>query len=346
MLQPERLRCRLPRRSLAKSERIAPFCHPAMMHRLLQFTRDLFEPAPAASAAPTGPAEKRPKAKKKVPVAQSGRAQLAIETIAIPSLASYRHPRATREALLGGTLVAYAFRRSARRSIGFSVGPEGLAVSAPKWVPIHEIDQSVRDKSDWILKKLQQTRERHERLESARIDWKDGATFPFQGEPLRLVIEAHPAAGNARGASAEVEARLPEAAWPGAVPRALHLRLPPDATSEQIRDAVQAWLMRQARQIFTERLVHFAPQLGVQWHKLSLSSASTRWGSASTNGSIRLNWRLLHFKPAVMDYVVVHELSHLRVMDHSERFWATVGTVVPNYTELRGQLKDEGIPRW
>lgn len=316
------------------------------MHRLLQFTRDLFETAPAASAAPALPAEKPPEFKGKLPLAQSVRAPLAIDTIAIPSLASYRHPRATREALLGGTLVAYAFRRSARRSIGFSVGPEGLAVSAPKWVPLSEIDQSVRDKSGWILKKLQQTRERHERLESARIDWKDGATFPYQGEPLRLVIEANPAGGSARRASAELRTRLPDAAWPDEVTRALHLRLPLGATPELIRDAVQAWLKREARLLFTARLVHFAPQVGVQWRKLSLSSASTRWGSASTSGSIRLNWRLMHFKPAVMDYVVVHELSHLRVMDHSPRFWATVCAVVPDYAELRGQLRDEGIPRW
>ncbi|MBT9476961.1 SprT family zinc-dependent metalloprotease [Polaromonas sp.] len=322
------------------------------MHRLLQFTRDLFELAPAGSPAPSGPAGKTPKLKEKVPVAHSGTAQDAIEKIAGNAPAAFRHPHATREALLGGMVVAYAFRRSARRSIGFSVGPEGLAVSAPKWVPLHEIDQSVRDKSGWILKKLRQTRERHERLESARIDWKDGATFPFQGEPLRLVIEAHPPAGAARavnGVSAELKslaAGLPEGAWPAEVERALHLRLPLGATREQIRDAVQAWLMRQARQIFSERLAHFAPQLGVQWHKLSLSSASTRWGSASSNGSIRLNWRLLHFKPAVMDYVVVHELSHLRVMDHSPRFWDTVRTIVPNYAELRSQLKDEGIPRW
>ncbi|MDO8717973.1 MAG: SprT family zinc-dependent metalloprotease [Polaromonas sp.] len=327
------------------------------MHRLIQFTRDLFEPVPAVSPAPSGPAGKTPKSNEKVPVAHPGRVRDAIETVVNNAPAAFRHPHATREALLGGMVVAYAFRRSARRSIGFSVGPEGLAVSAPKWVPLHEIDQSVRDKSGWILQKLRQTRERHERLESARIDWKDGAVFPFQGEPLRLVIEAHPPAGAARGLSAELKTLvagvpanratgLPEGAWPAELERALHLRLPLGATREQIRDAVQAWLMRQARQIFSERLAHFAPQLGVQWHKLSLSSASTRWGSASSNGSIRLNWRLLHFKPAVMDYVVVHELSHLRVMDHSPRFWDTVRTIVPNYAELRGQLKDEGIPRW
>jgi hypothetical protein len=84
----------------------------------------------------------------------------------------------------------------------------------------------------------------------------------------------------------------------------------------------------------------------VQWRKLTLSSASTLWGTAKTDGSIRLNWRLVHFRMPVIDYVVAHELSHLRVMDHSPRFWETVKTVVPNYTELRAQLKDETAPAW
>ena len=104
--------------------------------------------------------------------------------------------------------------------------------------------------------------------------------------------------------------------------------------------------MRQAKRVFTERLEHFAPQVGVQWRRMSLSSAGTRWGSASADGSIRLNWRLIHFRLAIIDYVVVHELSHLRVMDHSPRFWDTVATIVPDYALLRGQLKEEMIPQW
>jgi len=109
---------------------------------------------------------------------------------------------------------------------------------------------------------------------------------------------------------------------------------------------VQAWLMRQARTVFAQRLDHFAPQLQVQWRRLTLSNAGTRWGSARVDGSIRLNWRLVHFKQAVIDYVVVHELSHLRVMDHSPRFWDTVRAVVPDYPELRKVLKDQSAPRW
>ena len=84
----------------------------------------------------------------------------------------------------------------------------------------------------------------------------------------------------------------------------------------------------------------------MQWRKLSLSSAATRWGSASASGVIRLNWRLLHFRLAVIDYVVVHELSHLRFMDHGPRFWATVHAVMPDHAALRRQLKEETGPRW
>jgi predicted metal-dependent hydrolase len=131
------------------------------------------------------------------------------------------------------------------------------------------------------------------------------------------------------------------------VPRlTLHVALPHTAKADQIRDAVQAWLMRQAKRIFTERLDHFAPRLGVRWAKLSLSSAGTRWGSASSSGSIRLNWRLIHFSLPVIDYVVAHELSHLRVMDHSPRFWETVAMLIPDYAERRERLKDDAIPRW
>jgi predicted metal-dependent hydrolase len=98
--------------------------------------------------------------------------------------------------------------------------------------------------------------------------------------------------------------------------------------------------MGAAKTLFIQRLDHFAQVLGVQWTKLSLSNAGTRWGSARIGGSIRLNWRLIHMRESVIDYVVVHELSHLRVMDHSPRFWETVATVVPNYADLRRQLKE------
>ena len=247
----------------------------------------------------------------------------------------FRHPQANREARLGDAVVAYEFKRSQRRTIGFLVGPDGLVVSAPKWVPLHEVEAAVQEKSHWIIRKLGETRERHQRLAANRIEWRDGSTIPFLGESVTVVLRQAPAVA-ALAAELHADARCLN----------LFVGLPQATTPEQIGDAVQTWLMRQATRIFIERLDHFAPQLQVRWRKLSLSHAATRWGSARSDGSIRLNWRLIHFHQPVIDYVVAHELSHLRVMNHSPRFWEAVRSVVPDYAALRGQLKEDAVPRW
>ena len=250
--------------------------------------------------------------------------------------AVFRHPEANREVLLGEACVAYRLARARRRSIGFTVGPEGLSVRAPAWVTLAGVDAALRDKAAWIVRKLGEQQARQQRLESARIQWGDGAVLPYLGEPLHVVLDpAHRFAG--RGGALVAPA-------PGV--RELHVALPHGAAPAQVRDAVQAWLMREARQRFTERLQHFAPLLDVRWTRLRLSSAQTRWGSARADGSICLNWRLMHYRPAIIDYVVAHELSHLRVMDHSPRFWDTVGTVVPDYAVLRAHLREQPAPPW
>jgi predicted metal-dependent hydrolase len=293
------------------------------MRSLLQLTLDLFDP-PAPAAPPAAPRTPVPAAPPAVPLAEA------------LSPASFIHPRATRELLLGNARVAYEFTRGKRRTIGFAVGPEGLSVRAPRWVALRDVDAAVKEKAGWILRKLAETQQRHARLEATRIEWRDGATFPFLGEPVRVRLD--PEHGFA-GVGATLDAGAGDE-------RVLRLALANNAGPVQIRDAAQAWLMRQARRIFTERLDHFAPRLGVRWSKLSLSNASTRWGSASADGAIRLHWRLVHFRMPVVDYVVAHELAHLRVMDHSPRFWETVESVVPDYGALRQQLKDQPVPKW
>jgi predicted metal-dependent hydrolase len=296
----------------------------------------LFDEAPAAPGA-GDPAHATPARPRSL-----GPASAAPPT-AVPSSglapAVFRHPKTERELRLGEHVVGYALRRARRRSIGFTVGPEGLAVSAPRWVSHGEIEEALRGKANWILRKLKEQRDRAQRIEAKRIDWRDGTAIPFLGETVILVLD--PRAGTALGgAILNTDAE----ALPGVPKLTLHVGLPQDAAPEQIRDAVQSWLQRQAKRVFEERCRHFADKLGVKISKLSLSSATTRWGSASADGSIRLHWRLIHFGLSTIDYVVAHELAHLREMNHSPAFWEVVRSVLPDYERHRGALKDDVLP--
>jgi predicted metal-dependent hydrolase len=215
------------------------------------------------------------------------------------------------------------------------VGPDGLSVRAPRWVGWGEIEQALQAKSRWICTKLSDQRARDHRQEAARIEWCEGASVPVLGEQAIIVLDSRISG-----------VRLNEDAQglPGVVRKTLHVGLPQHASPEQIRDVVTAWLQRHARQLFEARVQHFAEVLGVNVSKIRLSSARTRWGSASADGSIRLHWRLVHFSQAIVDYVVAHELAHLREMNHSPRFWGVVASVLPEYDHAREQLRHAVIP--
>jgi predicted metal-dependent hydrolase len=254
--------------------------------------------------------------------------------------AQFAHPQANRRIVLGEALVAYPLRRGPRRSFGYTGGAAGLTVSAPRWTTLADIDAALREKQRWIIAKLDEVHQRHARLQALRIDWKEGASVPFLGQPVILLLDPRQRHGPGGAVLNRADA------LPGVPHLTLHLGLPHSASAAQLRDATQAWLMRQARRVFTARLDHFAPQLGVRWQRLSLSSAGTRWGSASVNGSIRLNWRLIHLREPMIDYVVVHELAHLREMNHSPRFWQHVEAILPDYAGRRGELRAQTLPDW
>ena len=248
---------------------------------------------------------------------------------------TFRHPRAQREIRFGPHQVAYELRRARRRSIGFVVGPEGLSVSAPRWVGVGEVESALREKERWILRKLQEQADRARRMQASRIEWRDGAQLPFLGETVILVLDPR-----TQGAVLNTDA----AALPGVPRLTLHLGLPQHAGEPQVRELVQSWLQRQARRVFEERCALFADRLGVRVRRISLSSATTRWGSASADGSIRLHWRLVHFALPVIDYVVTHELAHLREMNHSAAFWDVVRSVLPDYERALGTLREQVLP--
>ncbi|MFO1338804.1 MAG: SprT family zinc-dependent metalloprotease [Burkholderiaceae bacterium] len=294
---------------------------------------DADPPAPVAAPLPTRPPQASPGAA--VSARSEPDAEPAPPAAPAPAPMSHRHPRADREIRLGECQVAYLLRRARRKSIGFIVGPEGLAVSAPRWVGQGEIEAALREKSGWILRKLAEQRDRQRRVEAARVEWRDGASLPFLGETVILVLDPRVA-----GAVLNTDAE----ALPGVPRLTLHIGLPQTAQPAQICDVVQSWLQRQARRIFEERCAHFAPRLGVRVARLRLSSAQTRWGSASADGAIHLNWRLVHFGLPVIDYVVAHELAHLREMNHSAAFWDVVRSVIPDLEHRKAELRDPVLP--
>ncbi|MCW5655079.1 SprT family zinc-dependent metalloprotease [Hydrogenophaga sp.] len=293
------------------------------MQRFVQLALDLFgDPTPTPTPAPAAPP------------AVAAPPALPMTQVFLP--ATWHHPRANRHVRLGGCEVGYEFQRGKRRTIGLSVSAEGLSVRAPRWTTLGEVEALLQEKSRWVIEKLQDARERADGIAQARIQWADGVEFDYLGVRLRLVLDpAH--AFTQVGAALEPAADTDEIAT-------LRLGLARSATPAQIRDAAQAWLMRQAQSVFGERLDHFAPQLGVRYTRLRLSSAGTRWGSANADGTIRLNWRLIHLGMDMVDYVVVHELSHLRHMDHSPRFWDVVASVLPDHAQRRRALREAAVP--
>lgn len=220
----------------------------------------------------------------------------------------------------------YRLLRSKRRSIGFLIDDDGLRITAPKWVPLAEIENAIREKQRWILAKLNERRERSARRLQPQMQWCDGATLPYLGSDITLRIFSAQAAGVVYSADRGE----------------LTISLPPDASEQQLKDRVQGWLQSEAKRIFAERLPVYAAKLNVSYRSLALSSATTRWGSCTSEGRIRLNWRLVHFSLPLIDYVVAHELAHLREMNHSPRFWATVQSIFPEFEAAKRTLRDSG----
>ncbi|WP_238552072.1 M48 family metallopeptidase [Herminiimonas sp. CN] len=230
-----------------------------------------------------------------------------------------------RSVALDGAVLEYALRRSRRRSIGFLIDDRGLRVSAPDWLTLAAIEDAIRSKQDWIRSKLQQRRERALQPQHRQQAWGDGSLLPYLGAHLTLRL------WHTRTVRIDFDAIKGE----------LHLHLPEGSSQQQLQIHLQRWLQAQARRLFNQRLPHYAEKLGASYHSFALSSARTQWGSCTSQRKIRLNWRLIHFPLTLIDYVVAHELAHLREMNHSPRFWATVASIYPEYAAARQQLREQ-----
>jgi predicted metal-dependent hydrolase len=301
------------------------------MHRLLKFTLDLFDVAPVFELAP----RVRPKSSPKTPTKRPKKTEvLTSPVLSLLGDVFSHHPQASQQTRLAGHAVNYELLRSRRRTMTFSVSPAGLSVRAPFGMSQPSIEAAVQEKGRWIVSKLGGMQQREERMAALKMDWQAGAQLAYLGGMLQVRVDPQ--------ATKHLLIRLEEAE--NSV--VLALALPLAASEKKIRDITKKWMLQQATQHYTARMNHYAALLGVKWRTLALTNANTRWGSAKADGSIRLHWRLMQFPPEVIDYVVAHELSHLRELNHSPRFWATVASVLPDYEARQKLLKAQVLPPW
>lgn len=218
--------------------------------------------------------------------------------------------------ILSGRIVSYALRRD-RRRLAMKIDERGLAVGAPRTVPLGEIEAFIKSHGDWVLKKLDEfashTTPRH-------LPIHEGARLPLLGEEVRVRVTT----GNNRGFWQADEL------WLAARP------------SANLSLLARRALQRRALEHFQPRLSATVAQINRPPPPLALSSARTRWGSCSSRTGIRLNWRLIHLPPHLIDYVIAHEAAHLVEMNHSPRFWAVVTRLYPDWRNTRDELKRLG----
>ena len=226
--------------------------------------------------------------------------------------------------------VPYEVHRRPRRTVGVVVRPDGrVEVHAPKRSSAGEIRGVVEEFRPWIEKKRREALERLKRRRARRFD--DGDDVPYLGGTLRLRIaetEGAPARAVVKeGGSLDVSAPS---------------GLTPTSRRAVVRFAVQRWLLDEAREIFHRRHVAMSRAVGQSARRVIIKDMRSRWGSCGPDRLMNLNWRLVLAPETVIDYVLVHELTHIFEPNHSPAFWRKVGRACGHYEQSRAWLRAHG----
>lgn len=212
----------------------------------------------------------------------------------------------------------YILKRSKRRSVGFLIGDEGLQISAPLRLSIAELNNIILSKSKWIEQRLEQWENRSKQTIALASLLNQGKSIPVRGELYCLET-------------------LPPRSKALLNPWTKSIALPEFDNHEQRDKTLEKVLRAHAKEVFTHMATKLLERQPVAQQlpsfSIHLSSPSSRWGSCNSKREVRLNWRLVHYPPQLIEYVIAHELAHLVEMNHSARFWAVVESLMPNYKE-------------
>jgi predicted metal-dependent hydrolase len=223
------------------------------------------------------------------------------------------------------TAIPYRIRRSSRaRHARILVDGEGVEVVVPRRFPLGDVEPFVAEKRGWIERTLRRMRESEAELPPARLE--DGGEVPYLGErlPLRVRVELDRSGVHAVLRADGVHVAV---ARPGRPP---------------LLEALERWYRGRARAEIGIRLDAATARAGVAHAGLQIRGQRTRWASCSAGGAMSFNWRLLLAPPEILDYVVEHEVAHLEVHDHSQRFWSLLAARCPDWRERERWLRRHG----
>jgi hypothetical protein len=226
----------------------------------------------------------------------------------------------------GGSLSYRLFRNpNRRRSLTMRMRGGELEISVPKRAAVRVVEDFIASRWDLIQKWRQAHAERREKEQEAQKSILSERRIPYLGGSIPFTVEA------GRGGYRLTEDGL----------RLFTARVP--QTEADLMDLLCRWYKLHAKKLFSEaleeRIVLSGLPADYRQITLRVSSAKTRWGSCSSRRTVSLNWRLLFYDKRLLDYVLCHELAHLREMNHSARFWKQVEAYYPNFREVRGELK-------
>ncbi len=219
-------------------------------------------------------------------------------------------------------------RTPRKKTVALHVSPDlEVVLRVPQRLSGGRVEEILRLRADWIVRQVKRFRALSPPL---RREFVSGESIPFLGEDLTLEVVARP---GAVPDAFRFDVRLwvtVDAARSGASRR------------EAVRSALVAFFRAEAAARLPGRVAHYAERLGVAVPAVFIRDQKRRWGSCHPRGCVYLNWRLVLMPPDLLDYVVAHEVCHLRRADHGPRFWALVGSLVPDVKERRARLRRDG----
>ena len=229
---------------------------------------------------------------------------------------------------VGDAVIKYEVRRSERRKKTVQIRIDGRAVrvAAPSATPDGELRAVVRKRASWILKRLAEAAP-----EAGGTRFVSGETLPYLGEQVSLVVDC--------GEAPSPQVRLDRGSLRIVVPGDLE----DGEREEQIRSAVVAWYAARGAERFPAAVDRWWPRLGCgEPSRVLIRDQRRRWGSCAPDGTLRFSWRGMMLAPALIDYIVVHELAHLAQQNHSPDFWKLVERALPDAQQRRKRLREAG----